>query len=176
MPKPKSREQLRGEVIAHLEGFPRQLLALETAMENFGEDFELSRFKPAFDGDAGSEAYNQVQAVERGFARIQNYIAQLAQNGARLADLELPKMYQSEAVRAFEALKEAGAIDASLCRRLKRTQKARAEVEHEYLQVKAGRLHEAVALLAESAREFIGPFTAWIEPYLWRAAPELGSA
>jgi uncharacterized protein YutE (UPF0331/DUF86 family) len=165
MPKRKSRAQLCAEVIAHLEEYPRQLLALEIAMEKFGEDFELERFKPAFEGEAG-EAYNQVQAVERGFGRVQNYIAQLAQIGARLADLELPKVQQSEAARAFEALRDAGAIDASLCRRLKRTQKVRTEVEHEYVRVKAGRLHEAVALLAASARDFIGPYTAWIEPYL----------
>jgi hypothetical protein len=166
MPKGKGQAQLRREVVAHMEDFPRQLLALETAMEKFDEDFELSEFKPAFEGRAGSEAYNQVQAVERGFARVQNYIAQLAQNGARLADLELPKIHQGEAARAFEALREAGAIDAALCKRLKRIQKVRGEIEHEYLQVKAGRLHEAVELLAASAPDFIGPYTAWIERYL----------
>jgi uncharacterized protein YutE (UPF0331/DUF86 family) len=166
MPKRKSQAQLRKEVVAHLEDLPRQLLALETAMEKFGEGFELSKFKPAFEGDAGSEAYNQVQAVERGFARVQNYIAQLAQNGARLAGLELPKIHESEAARAFEALKEAGAIEASLCSRLKRLQKVRAAVEHEYLRVKAGPLHQAVELLAASVRDFVGPYTAWIETYL----------
>ncbi len=166
MARRKSADQLRREVVAHLEDFPRQLLALETAMEAFGEGFELSRFKPAFEGKDGSAAYNQVQAVERGFARVQNYIAQLALNGAKLAGLELPKLHQSEAVRAFEALAKAGVIDASLCRRLKRTQKARAEVEHEYLRTTAGRLHEAVELLAGSARDFLGPYTVWIEPHL----------
>jgi uncharacterized protein YutE (UPF0331/DUF86 family) len=166
MPKHRSQEKLRREVAAHLEDFPRQLLALENAMEKFGENFELSEFKPAFEGDAGTDAYNQVQAVERAFSRVQNYIAQLAQNGLRLTDLELPKTHESEAARAFEALKEAGAIDASLSKRLKRMQKVRAEVEHEYLQVKAGRLHEAVELLAASARDFIGAYAAWIEPYL----------
>jgi len=166
MPKRKSQALLRREVVSHLEDLPRQLLALETAMEKFGEGFELSKFKPAFEGHAGSEAYNQVQAVERGFARVQNYIAQLAQNGARLANLELPKIHESEAARAFAALKEAGAIEPALCRRLKRLQKVRAEIEHEYLQIKAGRLHEAVGLLVASARDFVGPYTAWIEPYL----------
>jgi hypothetical protein len=107
-----------------------------------------------------------VQAVERGFARVQNYIAHLSQNGASLAGLERPKIHESGAAGAFEALKEAGAIDASLCKRLKRMQKVRAAVEHEYLQVKAGPLHQAVELLAASARDFVGPYTAWIEPYL----------
>jgi hypothetical protein len=166
MPARRSQEKLRRDVAIHLEEFPRQLLALETAMEKFGEGFELSAFKPAFEGHAGSEAYNQVQAVERGFARVQSYIAQLAQNGVWLAGLELPKIHQGEAARAFEALRGAGVIDGSLCKRLKRLQRVRAEVEHEYLQVKAGWLHQAVELLVASARDFIGPYTAWIEAYL----------
>jgi len=166
MSKHKSQAQLRGDIVAHLEDFPHQLLALESAMEEFGRSFELKAFKDAFEKKSGMKAYNDVQAVERAFSRVQNYIAQLAQNGARLANLELPQIHQSEAARALEALKEAGALDASLCKRLKRMQKIRAEVEHEYLRVKAGRLHEAVELLAASAPGFVGPFTAWIEPYL----------
>lgn len=57
-------------------------------------------------------------------------------------------------------------IDASLCRKLKRAQRARTAIEHEYVQVKAGRVHEAVQLLAAVAPEFIGAYGRWIEPYL----------
>lgn len=135
-------------------------------MQEFGEEFELNRFKPAFEGRIGIEAYNRVQAVERSFARVQNYMAQLSLSGAQLAGLELPKIREGEAARAFEALKRAGVIDPSLCRKLKRTQKTRSEVEHDYAQVKAGSLHEAVALVAASARDFIEAYTAWITPYL----------
>lgn len=166
MAKPKSRAQLRGGIVAHLEDFPRQLLALETAMEKFGEDFELNEFKPAFEGHAGSEAYNRVQAVERSFARVQNYVAQLAISGAMLAGLELPRRHESELARAFEALKEAGVIDASLCRQLKRAQKARTAIEHEYVEVKAGRVHEAALLIATAAPLFLSAYVGWIEPYL----------
>jgi uncharacterized protein YutE (UPF0331/DUF86 family) len=162
----KTETQLRAEVVAHLEDFPHQLLALESAMEEFGEGFELDAFKAAFEGKSGIKAYNQVQAVERAFARVQNYMVQLSESGAALADLQLPKSHQGTAARAFEALREAGAIDASLCKRLLRAQKARSAVEHSYVKVKAGRVHEAVELVAESARAFIGPYTAWIEPRL----------
>lgn len=135
-------------------------------MQEFGEDFELKRFKPAFEGRVGMGAYNRVQAVERSFARVQNYMAQLSLSGAQLADLELPKIREGEAARAFEALKRAGVIDPSLCKRLKRTQKVRSEVEHDYAQVKAGSLHEAVELVAASSRDFIEAYTTWITPYL----------
>lgn len=142
-------------------------------MQKFGGDFKLRQFKPAFEGRAGIEAYNHVQAVERSFARVQNYMAQLSQSGAQLTGLELPKIHEGEAARAFEALRRAGVIDPSLCRKLKRTQKVRSEVEHDYVQVKAGRLHEAIDLVAASARDFIDAYQAWIVPHL-HAGAELG--
>jgi uncharacterized protein YutE (UPF0331/DUF86 family) len=165
-PKQKTPKQLEKEVVLHLEDFPRQIAALKTAMGSFGGNFELREFKPAFEGRAGSETYNQVQAVERAFARVQNYIAQLSQNGTMLAGLELPRIQEGPAARAFEALKLAKVIDASTCRRLKQTQKVRSEVEHEYIEVKAGRLHKAVVLLAGTAPKFIAAYAAWIDQFL----------
>lgn len=162
----KNPDRLRREIVVQLEDFPRQLELLEAGMEAFGEDFDLKPFKLAFDGKAGIDRSLQVQAVERSFTRIQNYIAQLAQNGARLAGLDLPKIHTGAAARSFEALKAAGVIDARTCRRLKQTQETRSAIEHEYLQMNAGRLHTAIALLAETARDFIVPFAAWIEPNL----------
>jgi hypothetical protein len=52
------------------------------------------------------------------------------------------------------------------CRNLKRTQKARSDVEHDYPGMKAGRLHAAVELGLPAAREFIRPYSSWIAPYL----------
>lgn len=162
----RSVAQLQNEVAEHLGDFPHQLLALESAMEEFGGDFELKEFKLAFENKAGLKAYNQVQAVERAFSRVQNYVSQLSLSGAALAGLQLPKTHEGKAAQAFEALKEAEVIDASLCRQLKRAQKARTAVEHSYVKVRAGRVHEAVELVADSARAFIGPYAAWIETYL----------
>lgn len=101
-------------------------------MEEFGEGFELSGFKRAFERKDGIKAYNRVQAVERAFSRVQNYVVELAERGCRLAQLELPGTHEASSARVFDALREAGAIDASLCRNLKRTQRARSDVEHDY--------------------------------------------
>ncbi len=166
MARRRSSAQLRNEVVSHLEDFPRQLLALESAMEEFGDDFDLKEFKRAFDDEADIKAYNRVQAVERAFSRVQNYVSQLSLDGAALAGLKLPRTHESKTGQAFEALKEAGVIDATLCKRLKRAQKARSTVEHSYVKVKAGQLHEAVGLVAESARAFIGPYGKWIAEHL----------
>src|SRR3954447_15063336 len=153
----KTPAQLRGEIAAHLDDFPDQLLALESAMEEFGDDFGIKGFKLAFEKKSGLKAYNQVQAVERALTRVQNYIVNLAQAGAMLAGLELPNTHEGTAGRTLVALKEANVINASLCRRLQRAQKARSTIEHEYVQVKGGSVHEAAGLVHECARDFIGP-------------------
>ena len=162
----KTAAQLRGEILVHLEEFDYQLLLLEKAMEQFGENFDLREFKRAFEKQAGISASHQVQAVERSFSRVQNFIAQLAESGSMLAQLKLPKSHGGDAARAFEALREAKIIEASICNQLKRGQAMRSEIEHEYVQVKAGRVHEAAKLVAAIAPEFISRYKTWIEPYL----------
>lgn len=164
--KRKSPATLRAGIIAHLKNLPVQLLALESAMEEFGADFDLAQFKRAFEMSPNIRAYNNVQAVERAFARVQNYIVQLAESGSMLAELELASTHDGAAARALDALRDAGVISANTAKALKRTQKARSEIEHDYVAMKAGRIHHAVELLVETAPAFIGPYAAWIEPHL----------
>jgi uncharacterized protein YutE (UPF0331/DUF86 family) len=159
-------KRLHSEIVERLGGLPDEILALESAMEEFGESFELEAFKRAFERKDGVKAYNRVQALERAFSRVQNYVVELAERGCRLARLELPDSHQAKSARAFDALKEAGVINASLCRNLKRTQKARSDVEHDYPGMRAGRLHAAVELGLPAARQFIRPYSSWIAPYL----------
>ncbi|HET9591360.1 MAG TPA: hypothetical protein VFP17_00465 [Solirubrobacterales bacterium] len=159
-------KRLRSEIIDRLDGFPDEILALESAMEEFGDSFGLEEFKPAFEKKKGIKAYNKVQAVERAFSRVQNYVVELAERGCRLAELELPNTHEGSSARAIEALKDAGVIDAALCRNLKRVQKARSDVEHDYPGMRAGRLHAAIALGLPSARGFIRSYVPWIEPLL----------
>lgn len=164
--KRKTPALLRSEVNARLEDLPLQIEALQSAMEEFGQDFKLTDFKPAFERKSGIKAYNKVQAVERAFSRVQNYVVELAEYGSRLAELEPAKGHQNDAARAFEALRAEGVISAALSNRLKRAQQARSTIEHEYVAVKAGRVHEAVKLVLAAAEDFIGPYSAWIADYL----------
>jgi uncharacterized protein YutE (UPF0331/DUF86 family) len=154
--------------VRHLEDFPRQYAALETAMAAFGEDFDLARFKRAFNTTDDMEAYNRVQAVERALARVQNFVVELADAGVNLAQLPRPRIAGegSRAQQAFEALRDAKVIDGALCRRLTRAQKARSMIEHGYVQVPAGDVHRAAQLVHDTAREFIGRYRAWIADYL----------
>lgn len=162
------RQRLVRSLTAHLGELPRQVVALETAMQEFGQRFELARFKRAFNSSHEPRLYNRVQAVERAFGRVQNFLAEMAVCGARLAELPVnaPRKGDTAAKPSFDALREAGIIDADLCRRLENGQRARSRLEHDYLYMPAGDVHRAVENCLKAAEGFVGPFTAWIEPFL----------
>ena len=162
------RSRWQRDIVRHLEEFPRQYAALENAMAAFGGDFDTRQFKEAFNTAEDMEAYNRVQAVERAVGRVQNFVAELAQAGTKLAVLQRPPIAQggSVAQQAFEALREGAVIDAALCRRLTRAQTARSMIEHSYVRTPAGDVHRAAELVHRAALEFIGPYRKWIEPYL----------
>jgi uncharacterized protein YutE (UPF0331/DUF86 family) len=161
------RKRWRRDIARHLEDFPRQYAALERAMATFGGNFDLQRFKEAFDTIDDMDAYNRVQAVERALGRIQNFVSDLAQAGVKLAQLpQAPKGHEPASHQAFAALREAGVIDGELCRRLVRAQDARSMIEHGYIETSAGRVHQAAELVHDTALAFITRYRPWIEPHL----------
>jgi phosphohistidine phosphatase SixA len=103
---------------------------------------------------------------------VQNYVADLADAGAKLAGLPRPPMESgaSQAQQAFEALRDAGVIGRVLCRQLVRVQTARTRIEHSYFQTPAGDVHRAATLVRDAARNFVGSYRTWIEPLI--AAPD----
>lgn len=168
------RKRWTRDIIRLLEDFPRQYAALETAMVAFGDDFDLERFKEAFETTEDMEAYNRVQAVERAVGRVQNFVADLADAGVGLAQLPRPPMRAdgSRSQQMFEALRDARVIDGELCRRLTRAQRARSMIEHSYVQTPAGDVHRAAQLVHETAPDFIGPYRAWIGPQVEQGLAE----
>jgi uncharacterized protein YutE (UPF0331/DUF86 family) len=166
-PRKAERNRWQREIVNHLEDFPRQYKALENAMAAFGQDFDLRVFKETFETTEDMDAYNRVQALERAVGRVQNYVAELADAGAKLARLTRPPTDDgSTAQQAFEALRDGGVIDASLSRRLTRAQRARSAIEHSYVQTTAGDVHRAAELVRDAARDFIGSYRAWIVGHL----------
>lgn len=166
-PRKVDRKRWQRDIARYLENFPRQYAALESAMAAFGGDFDLQQFKEAFDTTNDMDVYNRVQAVERALGRVQNFVADLAQAGVKLAQLpHAPEARGSAAHQAFAALREAGVIDGELCRRLTRAQDARSMVEHGYIQTSAGRVHQAAELVHDTSRDFIGRYRTWVEPHL----------
>jgi hypothetical protein len=169
--RPVHRKRWRDAIDRHLEDLPRQYSALEHAMASFGENFDLRQFKAAYNTSDDMDAYNRVQAVERALGRVQNYVAELAENGAKLAVLRTPaQSHASPTETAFEAMRDAKIISARLCGRLVQAQNARTRIEHSYVQTPAGDVHRAAILVRDTARDFIGSYRDWIEPFL--AEPE----
>jgi hypothetical protein len=125
-PRKVDRKRWQRDIVRHLEDFPRQYAALEHAMAAFGGDFDLRQFKQAFDTTEDIDAYNRVQAVERALGRVQNFVADLALAGVKLAQLPpVAEAHTPPSHQAFAALREAGVIDGELCRGLTRAQDAR---------------------------------------------------
>ncbi len=162
------RQRLVRRIVGHLEDFPRQVAALESAMAEFGEDFDLVRFKEAYDAVDDPRTYNRVQSVERALGRVQNYLTDLVVDGVRLAGLPIGRRTEgdSKAKPYFDALREGKVIDADVCARLEDGQKARSRLEHQYLGMPAGDVHRAAATIRRTADDLIASYRAWIEPYL----------
>ncbi len=157
-------------IVRHLEDFPRQYAALENAMAMFGAEFDLQQFKVAYNTAEDMDAYNRVQAVERALGRVQNYVSELAEAGAKLAALPKPtESHVSPAQQAFEALRDAEIISRGLYSRLVQAQNARTRIEHSYVQTPAGDVHRAAILVRDVARDFIRSYRAWIEPHVAEA-------
>jgi len=176
MPDPDARhvdtKRWRLAIVRHLEDLPRQYAALEHAMASFGTDFDLQQFKAAYNTLEDMDAYNRVQAVERALGRVQNYVGELAEAGVKLAALPRPADSHGSATQiAFEAMRDAKIITARLCGRLVQAQNARTRIEHSYVQTPAGDVHRAAILVRDTARDFIGSYRDWIEPYLVEPEP-----
>lgn len=168
-PKPPRRVDVRRwkkKIADELANLPREQEALEYAMSEFGDNFDLKELKKALNSDADISLYSRAQALERAVTRVQNILAELAIAGARLAGLSLPLIKAGEAERSFEALKEARVISASLCRRLRKAQRIRNLIEHDYDKVTAGQLHELAEDIRDFVPDFLRPFRDWIGPQL----------
>jgi hypothetical protein len=165
--KPVDTKRWRLAIVRHLEDLPRQYAALEHAMASFGANFDLQQFKDAYNTSDDMDAYNRVQAVERALGRVQNYVGELAEAGVKLAALPRPAdRHGSPTQTAFETMRDAKIISAGLCGRLVRAQNSRTRIEHSYVETPAGDVHRAAILVRDAARDFIGYYRAWIEPYL----------
>jgi len=165
-PRKVDHKRWRLRISERLEDFPRQHAALESAMAEFGEDFDAKRFKLAYESQTDMEAYNRAQAVERALGRVQNYVAEMAIDGSKLAGLKRARGKNGEASDAFATLAAAGVISNGLRGRLDRVQKARSAIEHNYVGVPAGTVYRAAELVRDCSQEFIGPYRDWIEGYL----------
>jgi hypothetical protein len=170
--RPADKRRWRLAIVRHLEDLPRQYAALEHAMASFGVEFDLQQFKVAYNTADDMDAYNRVQALERALGRVQNHVGERAEAGVKLAALPTPAdTHRSSTEISFEAMRDAKIITARLFGRLVQAQNARTRIEHSYVHTPAGDVHRAAILVRDTARDFIGSYRDWIEPYLAESEP-----
>lgn len=120
---PQRARALKAKIRDRVSDVRRHLLALRTAMADFGEDFELDAFRAAYASEDPIEL-NRVKAVERGVDQLYNYVAELSAFGLELAELR-GRQDETNARRDLDGLRGAGVLSGELTRRLRRLRELR---------------------------------------------------
>ncbi len=109
---PERARALKAKIRDRVSDVRRHLLALRTAMAEFGDDFELDAFRTAYASEDPVEL-NRVKAVERGVDQLYNYVAELAAFGLELAELR-GRRDETNARRDLDALRDASVLSGEL--------------------------------------------------------------
>jgi hypothetical protein len=157
---PERARTLKARIRDRVADVRRHLIALRTAMAEFGDDFDLAVFRAAYDSE-DPVALNQVKAVERGVDQLYNYIAELTAFGLELAEVRA-RGDELNARRDLQALERLGVLGRERARRLDRLRELRRLLVHEYATATAEQVHEAARLVAAEFIPFYDAYRAWI--------------
>jgi hypothetical protein len=151
---------LKAKVRYRVNDVRRHLLALRTAMAEFGEDFDAEDFREAYASE-DPVVLNHVKAVERGVDQLYDYIVELAAFGLELAELR-GRRDEVSARRDLDALGRAGVLAGELTRRLQRLRELRRMLAGEDASATAERAHESALLIAANLPAFYEAYRNWI--------------
>lgn len=157
---PDRARALKAKIRDRVSDVRRHLIALRTAMAEFGEDFDLEQFQQAYDSD-DPVALNHVKAVERGVDQLYNYIAELAAFGLELAEVRTRRQ-ETNARADIDSLRRMGVIGPERARRLQRLRELRRLLVHEYATATAEQVHEAARIIASEFAPFYDSYRQWI--------------
>jgi hypothetical protein len=157
---PDRARVLKAKIRDRVTDVRRHLIALRTAMAEFGEDFDLDAFRVAYASE-DPIALNRVKAVERGVDQLYNYIAELSAFGLELAEVR-PRDADLNARRDLRDLLRIGVVGAERAQRLERVRELRRLPVHEYATATAEQVHEASLIVAAELVPFYDAYRAWI--------------
>jgi hypothetical protein len=157
---PERARALRAKIRDRVADVRRHVIALRTAMAEFGEDFDLDAFRAAHASD-DPVALNQVKAVERGVDQLYNYIAELTAFGLELAEVR-SRDAELSARRDLRDLQRIGVLGPVRARRLDDLRELRRLLVHEYAAATAQQVHEAARIVAAEFIPFYNAFRDWI--------------
>jgi hypothetical protein len=157
---PDRARALKAKIRDRMSDVRRHLVALRTAMAEFGEDFDPDQFQHAYDTD-DPVLLNRVKAVERGVDQLYNYVAELAAFGLELAGVR-SRHQETNARVDIDSLRRLGVIGPERSRRLQRLRELRRLLVHEYATATAEQVHEAARLIANEFVPFYDAYREWI--------------
>lgn len=168
---PERARVLKRKVRDRIADVSRHLHALEAAMAEFGEDFDLEEFKAAEDsGDP--QLLNKAKAVERGVDQLYNYVAELTMFGLELAGVNR-RGAELNARRDLDSLGSLKVLSSYRVERLQRLRELRRLLVHEYASATAEQIHEAAWIVHDQFASFYRAYGEWIKRGF--AAEEPGS-
>jgi uncharacterized protein YutE (UPF0331/DUF86 family) len=157
---PDRARALKAKIRDRVSDVRRHLVALRTAMADFGDDFDLDAFSAAYASE-DPLALNRVKAVERGVDQLYNYIAELSAFGLELAEVRR-RGDDLNARRDLQALQRIGVLGPQRARRLERLRELRRLLVHEYATATAEQVHESARLVADEFAPFYDAYRVWI--------------
>ncbi len=157
---PDRARSLKAKIRDRVADVRRHVIALRTAMAEFGEDFDLDPFRVAYASEDPT-VLNRVKAVERGVDQLYNYIAELTAFGLELAEVR-PRGAELNARRDLQALLRIGVVGPQRARRLERLRELRRLLVHEYATATAEQVHEAARIVAAEFVPFYDAYRVWI--------------
>jgi hypothetical protein len=157
---PARAKALKAKIRDRVSDVNRHLIALRTAMGEFGENFDLDAFSVAYSSD-DPVTLNQVKAVERGVDQLYNYIAELTAFGLELAEVRT-RAEDLNARRDLQALQRIGVLGPQRGRQLEHLRELRRLLVHEYATATAEQVHEAARLIASEFLPFYDAYRSWI--------------
>jgi len=157
---PDRARALKAKIRDRASDVRRHLVALRTAMAEFGEDFDLDAFQAASATDDAARL-NQVKAVERGVDQLYNYVVELTAFGLELAEVRR-RGDELNARRDLATLSRLGVLGSEQGRRLERLRELRRLLVHEYATATAEQVHEAARIVADEFVPFYDAYRRWI--------------
>ncbi len=131
----------------------RHLAALESAVAEFGPDFDTATFETAWQSDEPSELH-RAYVIQAGYENVINAVIGA---GKELCELRrwVPENVEPSSIDVLRILRENGVIDGQVRRKLQQAQELRSRVQHDYANVGAGHVREAVILVLDAAPQLI---------------------
>lgn len=135
--------------------------ALEAAMAEVSAKFDLQRFVESYVG-FNETALNRARAVERNFEVLHNFFIEMVRFGEVLEG-RLDRNAEMNAPRDIESAMRAGRLSKPIGDLLQRMHKVRSTLQHDYPDVTAVRIHEAVVELDAQRVAIKRTFEHWRE-------------